>query len=227
MCIRDSKNTTRVTAVVGTTMALVIAGTAAVAAAGPRDRDDVRGFGGQRIAGKADMQPGPGMGGMRGMGDMRGGMGGGLRGLDADVERVERTVQTVDGITTVRTEQGEVESAVDDSLSFSLASGEAVTVVIDDDTRVVTFEEQEVTSRRGLTRTRMAATEIEPSEIMAGPEVVVTSDAENDAEFVASRVVIKPAEAEDAEAEAADADEAVAETEAAEESTEDAATTDA
>ena len=42
-----NRNTTRVTAVVGTTMALVIAGTAAVSAAGPRDRDD-RGMGRRR-----------------------------------------------------------------------------------------------------------------------------------------------------------------------------------
>lgn len=221
-----NKHTTRATAVVGTTMALVIAGSAAVAAAGPRDRDDDRGFRGQDFAGKADMG---GMRGGLGMGGMRGGpdMGGGLRGLDADFERTERSVQTADGTTTVRMEQGVVDTAVADSLSFSLASGEAVTVVIDEDTRVVTFEEQEVASRRGLTRTRMAATEVEAGDITAGAEVVVTSDAENDAEFVASRIVIKPAEVEDAEAEAVDADEAVAETEAVAESTEDAATTDA
>jgi hypothetical protein len=221
-----NKNTTRATAVVGTTMALVIAGTAAVAAAGPRDRDD-RGFGGQGIAGKADMQFGPGMGGMRGMRD---GMGGGLRGLDADVERTERTIQTADGITTMRMEQGVVEGAAADSLSFSLASGEAVTVVIDEDTEVVTFEEQEVTNRRGQSRTRMAATEIEAGDITAGAEVVVASDAEGDEGFVASRIIIRPAESDDTEAEAADADEAdeaVAETEAADETTEDAATTDA
>lgn len=219
-----NKNTTRATAVVGTTMALVIAGTAAAAAAGPRDRDDVRGFGGPGIAGNADMQPGPGMGGMRGM---RGGMGGGLRGLDADVERTERTIQTADGITTMRLEQGVVESAAADSLSFSLASGEAVTVVIDEDTEVVTFEEQEVTNRRGQSRTRMAATEIEAGDITAGAEVVVSSDAEGDEGFVASRIVIRPAESDDPEAEAADADEAIAETEADDETMEDAAATDA
>ena len=200
---------TRTTAVVGTTMALVIAGTAAVAAAGPRDRDDQRGFGGQQMAGKAAMKAGPGTAGMRG------GMGAGLRGLDADIERAERTVQTADGITTVRTEQGVVDSAAADSLSFSLASGEAVTVVIDEDTSVVTFEELEVTNRRGMTRMRMAPTEVEAAEIEAGAEVIVTSGSEDDSDFVAARIVIKPAEAEGVDE--ADADEAI----------EEAATTDA
>lgn len=206
------KNTTRVTAVAGTTMALVIAGTAAVAAAGPRDRDDFRGFGD------------PGMAGRHGIDGMRGGMGpgGGLWGLDSDVERSERTVQTADGITSVRIEQGVVDSASDASLSFSLGSGEAVTVVIDEDTDVVTFEEQEVTSPRGWSRTRMAATEVEMADVEAGAEVVVWSDSEDDAGFVASRVVIKPADTEEAED-----TEAATDTESVDDTTEDAPITDA
>jgi hypothetical protein len=203
-----SKNTTRATAIVGTTMALVIAGTAAVAAAGPRDRDDFRGFG--------DLQ----------MGRMRGdfGMGGGLRGLDSNVERAERTVQTADGTVSARVEQGVVDAASDASLNFTLGSGEAVTVVIDDDTQVAAFEEEEVTSRRGWSRTRLAATRIEPTDIEAGAEVVVWSDSEDDADFVASRVVVKPAEAGDADTADTDADDDAA-TEA--ETTEDAAATEA
>jgi len=211
-----NKNSTRVTAVVGTTMALVIAGTAAVAAAGPRDADGDRGFRSQPMAGK----PGPAMGGMRG------GPGGGIRGLDADVERIERTVQTADGTTTVRTEQGVVDGAAADSLSFSLANGETVTVVIDDDTTLVGFEEQEVTNRRGVSRTRIVPTELETTAIEAGEEVIVTSDAEDDADFVASRIVIKPAEAEEATDEA-EADATAEESEAVEETTDDAAATDA
>jgi hypothetical protein len=185
-----SKNTIRATVIVGTTMALVIAGTAAVAAAGPRDRDDFRGFG--------DMQ----MGGMRG--DF--GMGGGLRGLGSDVERTERTVQTADGTVSARVEQGVVDTAGDASLSFTLGSGEAVTVVIDEDTQVAAFEEEEVLGRRGWSRTRLAATEIEPIDIEAGAEVIVWSDSEDDADFVASRVVVKPADMDEADAEDADAD---------------------
>jgi hypothetical protein len=200
-----NKHTTRATAIVGTTMALVIAGTAAVAAAGPRDRDDIRGFGDQPMAGKAGMggmRGGPGMGGGLGMDGMRGGpgMGGGLRGLDADVERTERTVQTVDGTTTMRVEQGIVDSAADTSLSFSLASGEAVTVAIDEDTDVVALEEQEVMSNRGWTRTRMVPSEVEVDDLAAGAEVIVWSDSEDEADFVASRVVIQPAAAEATEA---------------------------
>ncbi len=53
---------------------------------------------------------------------------------------------------------------------------------------------------------------------------MVRSDAEDDAEFVASRIVVKPAAAE----EDVEAEEAAEETEdAAEETTEDAAATDA
>ena len=220
-------NTTRVTAVVGTTMALVIAGTAAVAAAGPRDRDDSRGFG--KMGPGA--QQGAKMPGARAMGGMMGGMGGGMRGLDADFERTERTVQTADGTTVRRVEQGVVDSAAADSLDFTLGSGEAVTVVIDDDTTAVAFEEQEVTSRRGQNRTRMAPTEVGVEEIEAGVEVVVWSDSEDDSEFVATRIAIRPTEAEEDtdgdEAAEAEAEEAVEEAEDVEETTEDAATTDA
>lgn len=210
-----SKNSTRVTAVVGTTMALVIAGTAAVAAAGPRDRDG-RGFGGPGIEGKA----GPAMGGMRGD------LGAGLRGLDSDVERTERTVQTVDGTTTVRVEQGVVDGVAADSLSFTLASGEAVTVVIDEDTQAIAFEEQEVTSRRGWSRMRLAPTEIEATGIESGAEIVVWSDSEDGSDFVASRVAVQPAAAEAADADAATTDEADADA-AVDEPTEEAGTTDA
>ena len=212
-----NRNSTRVTAVIGTTMALVMAGTAAVAAA-PGDRDD---RGGPRLkagmAGKMGAD-GPGMRGMRGLGGMRGGL--------EDFERRETTIQTADGVTTNRVEQGALESAADDALTFSLASGETVTVVLDEDTQAVAFEEQEMTNRRGWTRTRMAPSEIEVADIEAGAEIVVWSDSEDGADFVASRVVVQPvdeveAEADDTEAEA-EADEAAAETVA-----EDPAATDA
>ena len=194
------KNKTRMTAVVGTTMALVIVGTAAVAAAGPRDD---RGFG----HGKAGMGANFGemMQGARGMG--------GMRGLDADFERVETTIQTADELTTRRIEQGVADAADAASLSFSLADGETVTVAIDEDTNIVAFEEQEFT-RRGWSRTRMAPTEVEAADIEVGAEIVVWSDADDDADFVASRIVIQPVE--EAEAVEADADEAVAESDTVE-----------
>jgi hypothetical protein len=217
-----NKNTTRLTMIAGTTMALVIAGTAAVSAAGPRDRDDSRGK-----AGFGAKQGGQMMPGARGMG--------GMRGLDTDVERTERTVQTADGITTVRVEQGVIDAADEASLNFSLGSGEAVTVAIDEDTKVVAFEETERTDRRGKSRTRLTPAEVEASAIEAGAEIVVWSDSEEGADFVASRIVVKPADTEEAEeatevdAEAAEADEAEeldAEAEEVEE-TEEAAATDA
>jgi hypothetical protein len=108
------------------------------------------------------------------------------------------------------------------SLDFSLASGEAVTVVIDEDTQIVAFEEQEVT-RRGWSRTRLAPTEVETMDIEPGSEIVVWSDSEDEADFVASRVVIHPAD-EDEATDAAETDQAADE---AAETTEEAATTDA
>ena len=205
-----NKNSTRMTAIVGTTMALVIAGTAAVSAAGPRDDRGPgnagygkAGIGSQRERG-AQMMPGA-----RGMG--------GMRGLEADFERRETTLQTADGVTIRRVEQGTADSASDTSLSFSLGSGEAVTVVIDEDTQIVAFEEQEVTDRRGWSRMRMAPTELEAADIEAGADIVVWSDAEDEADFVAARIVIQPAD------DAADADAA----DVVEESIEDASTTDA
>jgi hypothetical protein len=210
-----NKNNTRLTAVVGTTMALVIAGTAAVSAAGPRERDDQRG---QGHAGFGAKQGGQMMPGARGNGARLGGM----RGLDADFERRETSVQTADGVTITRVELGVADGADEASLDFSLASGEAVTVVIDEDTQIVAFEEQEVT-RRGWSRTRLAPTEVETMDIEPGSEIVVWSDSEDDADFVASRVVIHPAD-EDEATDAAETDEAADE---AAETTEEAATTDA
>ena len=131
-----------------------------------------------------------------------------------DFERREVTLQTADGTTVQRTEQGTVDSASDASLTFSLASGESVTVTIDDDTDAVAFSEQEVTSRRGLSRTRLAPAEVEIGDIEAGAEIVVWSDSEDGAEFVAQRIVIQPEPAaddvEDMDAEEATSDESAA-----------------
>jgi hypothetical protein len=222
-----NKNNTRLTVVVGTTMALVIAGTAAVSAAGPRDRDDQWGQGRTGIDAR---HGGKMMPGARGRGASQGGM----RGLDGDFERTETSVQTADGVSTRRVEHGVADGADEASLNFSLASGEAVTVVIDEDTQVVAFEEQDVT-RRGRSRTRLAPTEVESTDIEPGSEIVVWSDSEDDADFVASRIVIHPADAAEAtdaeeatdEVEATEADEVETAEEAVEETTEDAAATDA
>lgn len=207
------RNTTRTTAVVGATLALVMAGTAAVAAH-PGERDD-RGWEGGQGGMRAPM--GGLMPGARGLGGMRGA-------LD-DYERREVTLQTADGTTTQRVEQGTVDSAAADALTFSLASGEVVTVVIDDDTQAYALEEQEVATRRGWTRTQLVPSEVETADIAAGSEVAVWSASEDGADFVASRIVIQPAEDADTEAEAeaeADAAETVEESVSSE-----AATTDA
>jgi len=226
-----NRNSTRTAAIVGTTLALVLAGTAAVSAAGPRDDDRGPGFAGRGMAGmdtgwggemmlgdRGMMRGEPGLGGMRGEPGL-----GGLRGIGADFERTERTVQTADGMTSVRVEQGTADSASDSSLSFSLGSGETVSVVLDEDTEVYALEEQEVTSNRGWSRTRMVPTQVDAAAIEAGSEIVVWSDSEDGADFVASRVLIQPAAADDTVA----ADEPEDAGAAADEATEEAAPTDA
>jgi len=226
-----NRNSTRTAAIVGTTLALVLAGTAAVSAAGPRDDDRGPGFAGRGMAGMDNRWGGEMMHGDRGMmrgepgvGGMRGEPGlGGMRGIGADFERTERTVQTADGMTSVRVEQGTADSASDSSLSFSLGSGETVSVVLDEDTEVYALEEQEVTSNRGWSRTRMVPTQVDAAAIEAGSEIVVWSDSEDGADFVASRVLIQPAAADDTVA----ADEPGDDAAAADETTEEAAPTDA
>ena len=126
------KSTSRATIVIGATMALVMAGTAAVSAA-PGHRDD--------------RMPGRGMDGFEHMIP-------GLRGgWSDDLERREVTLQTTDGVTASRVEQGTVDSTADDALTFSLGSGETVTVVIDDDTTFIGYEEREMTRRGWSCRT--------------------------------------------------------------------------
>jgi hypothetical protein len=178
----------RLLAITGATLALVIASTATVAAHGPRD--DARGFGHGR---------GMGMDGGRGgteMPGMPGGMGYGLRGAVADFERRETTIQTAEGITSYRIELGVADVASDTGLDFTLASGETVSVGIDDDTAVISFEEQTVTVR-GWNRSRMLPTVVEPGDIEAGAAVVVWSTSEDGGDFLASRVVIQPMRDED------------------------------
>ena len=202
----------RLTTAVGATMALVMVGTAAVAAAGPRD--DGRGFG----PGKAGMGEMRGGQGMRGIGPMRGAL--------EDFERRETTIQTEDGTSSFRVEQGLVESVSDASLDFTLGSGEAVTVVIDEDTEMVAFEETTVT-RRGRNRERMAPTQIEATDLDAGAEIVVWSESEDGGEFVAERVVLRPITEEMTEDGSEVTDAEVEDSADADPATEEAATTDA
>lgn len=176
------KDKTRLLAVSGATLALVVGATAAVAAH-PGDDQGRRGFGG----GFGQLERGM----FRDRGALRG-LGGGF----GDFERREVTVQTADGMTSDRVEQGTVTAATDTSLEFTLGSGEAVTVVVDTDTQAIEFSEQTVEGRRGFTRERMVPAEIETSGIEAGTEVVVWSDSEDGADYIAQRVVVQPVASE-------------------------------
>ena len=136
------------------------------------------------------------MGGMDGMGGMRGhlrdGMWAPMGGAPDDFERREVTLQTADGISSRRVEQGIVDAATDGSLTFTLGSGEAVSVTLGDDTQVVAFSEQTV-ERRGWTRQRMVPAEVTPADIEMGAHIMVWSESEDGADFVAQRIVIQPA----------------------------------
>jgi hypothetical protein len=183
----QSNKTTRLLAITGATLALVIASTAAVAAHGPRD--DTRGFG-----------RGGGMGMDRWQGDtempgMRGWMRSGFHRAVSDFERRETTIQTAEGTTSYRVERGVVDATSDAVIALTLASGETVSVGMDDDTDVVRFEERTVT-QRGWSRTRLLPIVVEPGDIEAGAEVMVWSTSEDGGDFLASRVVIQPADDE-------------------------------
>jgi hypothetical protein len=173
---------TRTLALAGATLALVIASTAAVAAHGPRDDEGFGQGGGMGMQGwQGDLE----------MPGLRGGLGLGIQGAFEDVERQETTIQTADGVTSYRVERGVADVVSDAGIDFTLASGEAVSVGIDDDTAVIALEEETVTMR-GWSRAHLAPTAVEPGDIEAGSEVIVWSSSEDGAAFVASRVVIQP-----------------------------------
>jgi hypothetical protein len=177
----------RLPLIAGTTMALVIAGTAAVSAApggrAARGGDDGW-FGGGF---------GPGMMGMRGFG-----------GLSSDVERREVTVTATDGSTTSdRIEQGTATTASDTSLSFTLADGQSVTVAIDSNTSIIGLQQQTVT--RGMWhRDVMAPTQIMAADIVAGDEVVVQSTSSDGADYVAERIYVQSATSTDSSGSSSD-----------------------
>lgn len=211
-------NRNRLAAVSSATLALVIASTASVAAFGPRDDD--RGFG------PGDGRVGRGMGHADGMRDrMWAGIAGGLDGF----ERREVTLQTADGTSSRRVENGVVETATDGSLEFTLGSGEVVSVTFADEIAVVAFSEQTI-ERRGWSRQRMLPAEVEVADIEAGARVVVWSESEDGGDFVAQRIVIQPtADEEDGatSAEEAPVEGSTSEAPASEEDTSAAAVTDA
>jgi hypothetical protein len=175
----------RLMAVSGATLALIVAGTVAVAAHPGDGGGRGGGFGGDGFFGDR--------------GGLRMGIAGGLDGF----ERREVTVQTTDGTTSQRVEQGIATSVSDAGLEFTLDSGETVTVTIDDGTQAIELSEQTVEGRRGFARERMMPSEIELDAIEAGDEVVVWSNSEDGADYIAQRIVVQPVEA-DASTEAAE-----------------------
>ena len=174
-------NKTRLTTISSATLALVLAATTSVAAAGPRNDDVGFGHGGR------GMERGMSGWGQRGMGPL-----GSMWGDASGFERRELTLQTADSVSVQRLENGVVDTVGDASLDFSLGSGEAVSVTIDDSTQVLSFEETTV-ERGGWSRQRLVPSEIALADIPAGASVMVWSDSEDGGAFVAQRIVVQPA----------------------------------
>jgi hypothetical protein len=189
-------------AVTGATLALVIAGTAAVAAHGGRGDRPERAFGDGIGRGIMRAELGfPGLGGRLGPGF----------GLGADgVVRSETTVDLGEaGFLTRRVDDGTVTSASDTELTYTLATGETATVSADEDTEVLAVSEVAEDDAPGMLRRAMTLDEIALADIPADADVIVWSEAGESGEFVAQRVIVQPAEdasaaaAEDAASDAA------------------------
>jgi hypothetical protein len=206
---------TRLMAITGATLALVVGTTAAVSAA-PGDRFEEDSFRKGRIGAehKQRFSEGRRGGGMLARGAMRGHAMRGIGGMVDDFVRTETTLQTDDGLITKRVDNGTVSSAADAGLEYTLSTGDSATVTTDEDTKVVAFSEQTVeVGRRGLSRERMVPEEVAIGDIEAGSEVIVWAESADDGTFIAQRIVVQPDldEATDTEADAADTDAAAAE----------------
>jgi hypothetical protein len=187
-------------AISAATMALIVAGSATVAAH-PRDRDDRFGVGQGRIWA-------PGQQGYDLRGEVWAGLGARLgMAFDGFVRR-ETTYQTDDGMVTQRVDSGTVSSVSEAAIGYSLANGEVASVGTDEDTQVISVSEQTVeVGRRGFSRQRLVPESIGLGDITAGSEVVVWAESGDDGTFLAQRIVIQPV-TDDA------ADEAAVDTEA-------------
>jgi hypothetical protein len=178
---------TRLAVITGTALALVLGGASIVGAQTPG-----MAFGGDPGFGAMH---GRGFGG--GMGD--GGFGG--RGFGDRGDRGARILERVDGlvrqelttvdddgaVTVQRVEHGTVSAVAEGSISITLPTGEAVTIVTDDDTDAYGWD----------TDDRPMREEIELTAIVAGDDVMVWSLSEDGAGFVAERVAVLPAETDD------------------------------
>jgi hypothetical protein len=116
-------------------MALVLAGTASVAAR-PGDGDDPFGFGGGGLRERI---------GLRGL----------ARGMWDGLVRSETTYQTDEGgLVTQRIDNGILSVAAEDSVDYTLATGESATATVDEDTNVIAFTTESVDFGRGFHRER-------------------------------------------------------------------------
>jgi len=181
-------------AISGATLALIVAGTAAVSAH-PGDRGDQRDSG-KGQAGAHAQRGGKGMFGQRGdfrskRGDLRGQVRQGLADrLDQFVRR-ETTMEVEDGVLTHRVDNGSAASASEAGLEYTLATGETASVSVDADTNVIAFSEQTV-ERRGRSRERLVPQEIALADIEAGSDVVVWAQSTDGNDFLAQRIVVRP-----------------------------------
>jgi hypothetical protein len=174
----------RLLAISAATLALIVAGSASVAAH-PGNRDDGYGMGQGRTWG-------PGLGSdVRG--DAWGAYGARLGMAFEGLIRRETIYETADGLVTQRMDNGTVSSIAESALEYSLANGETASVSTDADTQVISFGEQTVqVGRRGLSRTRMVPQTIELADVSAGSQVVVWAQSQDDGTFLAQRIVVQP-----------------------------------
>jgi hypothetical protein len=187
-----NSNRKRVALATGATMALVFTGASIVTAQTPAQNTQ-----GYDAGSGALHQPGPGGLGDQGFGGRGrdGGFGGGFGEMDrgagilAEQRQLVRQELTVDlgdagGIVTRRIEHGTVSAVADGSLTITLATGESVSVTTDADTAAVT---EDFTQRPPQTDAAL-------TDVTAGMEVVVWSQSQDDGSFLASRVVMLPAD---------------------------------
>jgi len=176
---------TRLMAISGATLALIVAGTAAVSAHPDRgDRGDQRGGKGHIGAGFRQQL---GAGALRDRAFDR---------IGAKVDsfvRTETTFEGDDGLVTKRVDNGTVSGASDAGLEYTLATGETASVSTDDDTQVVAFSLQTVeVGRRSISRERMVPGQVALADIEAGSEIIVWAESQEDGSFLAERIVVQP-----------------------------------
>lgn len=182
---------TRGLAAAAASLALVMAGTASVAAQ-PGDEEGPFGFGrGDRGGLFRDRLE------LRGL----------VRGAWDGLVRSETTYQTDEGsLVTQRIDSGTLSTATETSVDYTLATDEAATVALDEETQVIGFTTESVDFGRGFERQRMVGESIAVTDITAGSEIIVWASSQEDGSFLAQRIVVRPT-VEEADDEASAEDE--------------------